>query len=118
MNLIVFLGSDKETWGQPTALINRGEWEKIIIIKNKTSSGFPTPNNGEMIEVDSDKPLLELKNEIRDKIKKIMTTDFEVAVSIASGNGKEHMSLISALIGIPVGIKLVAFTKQGVEFLD
>src|SRR3989344_7388640 len=116
MNLVIFLGADKETWGQPTALINRGEWEKIIIIKNKTVSGFPTPANGEIIEVDSDRPLLELKNDIKDKIKNSMSTDFEVAVSIASGNGKEHMSLISALIGIPVGIKLVAFTKQGIEF--
>jgi hypothetical protein len=118
MNLVVFLGSDKESWGQPTALINRGEWEKVVILKNKTVSGFPTPTNGEIIEIDSDKPILELRKDMQDKLRSAMTTDFEVAVSIASGNGKEHMSLISALIGIPVGIKLVAFTKNGIEFLD
>ena len=34
MELVAFLGEDKETWGQVNALINRGEWEKIIILKN------------------------------------------------------------------------------------
>ena len=38
----------------------------------------------------------------------------EVAVSIASGDGKEHMALLSALINLPVGIKFVALTKDGV----
>jgi len=44
--------------------------------------------------------------------------DFEVALSIASGTGKEHMALISALLSIPVGVKFIVFTKKGVEFLD
>jgi hypothetical protein len=118
MDLVVFLGSDRETWGQPTALINRGDWEKVLILKNKVVSGFPIPTNGELIEIDSDKPLSDLKDEIKEKLKKSLSNDFEVAVSIASGNGKEHMALISAIIGIPLGIKLVAFTKKGIEFLD
>jgi len=38
----------------------------------------------------------------------------EVALSIASGDGKEHMALISALINLPVGIRFAALTKDGV----
>ena len=38
----------------------------------------------------------------------------EVALSIASGDGKEHMALISALINLPVGIRFAALTKEGV----
>ena len=38
----------------------------------------------------------------------------EVALSIASGEGKEHMALISALINSPVGIRFAALTKDGV----
>ena len=41
----------------------------------------------------------------------------EVALSIASGDGKEHMALVSALINLPVGIRFAALTKQGVIFL-
>ena len=35
MELVAFLGSDKENWGQIVALINRAEWDKIILVKNK-----------------------------------------------------------------------------------
>ena len=38
----------------------------------------------------------------------------EVALSIASGDGKEHMALISALINLPVGIRFAALTAEGV----
>jgi len=38
----------------------------------------------------------------------------EVALSIASGDGKEHMALISAPINLPVGIRFAALTKEGV----
>ena len=41
----------------------------------------------------------------------------EVALSIASGNGKEHMALQSALLGIPVGIRFTALTKTGIIML-
>jgi hypothetical protein len=44
--------------------------------------------------------------------------EFEVALSIASGNGKEHMALISALLSIPVGIRLVVYSKKGIEFVN
>ncbi len=42
----------------------------------------------------------------------------EVNLSIASGNGKEHMALISALLSTPLGIRLVVFTKNGIEFIN
>jgi len=35
-------------------------------------------------------------------------------ISIVTGNGKEHMALISALINLPVGIRFAALTKDGV----
>ena len=35
----------------------------------------------------------------------------------ASGEGKEHMALISALLSLPVGVRFTALTKDGVVFL-
>jgi len=52
------------------------------------------------------------------KLKTKLDSAFEVAVSLASGNGKEHMALISALLSIPVGIRLVVYTKNGIEFIN
>lgn len=117
MELVAFLGADKETWGQITALVNRFEWEKIIIIKNKNCGDIVFSKECEIINVNSDKPMLELKKEIMDKLRGKFG-ELEVALSIASGSGKEHMALISALLSIPMGIRLVVFTKAGIEFIN
>jgi hypothetical protein len=117
MELIAFLGTDKETWGQVTALVNRMEWDKIILIKNKNAEDFAPSKKADIVNVNSDKPLIELKKEIMDKLRGKLG-ELEVALSIASGNGKEHMALISALLSIPTGIRLVVFTKEGVEFIN
>ena len=117
MDLIAFLGNDKETWGQVTGLINRGEWEKIVLVKTRAASDFSTNKNVESIIIDSSKPLTELKSDLIQKLKGKFSS-FDVNVSIASGNGKEHMALISALLSLPVGIRLVVFTKKGVEIIN
>ncbi|MDP3881805.1 MAG: hypothetical protein Q8Q31_02915 [Nanoarchaeota archaeon] len=116
MELVAFLGTDKDNWGQISALINRGKWDKVIIVKNKDSEDFPYGD--ETIKIDSETPLIELKGIMMEKLKAKIGGDFEVALSIASGNGKEHMALISALLSIPVGIRFVAFTRKGVEFFN
>jgi len=97
MELLAFLGDDKETWGQVTGLINNGDWDKIIII-------------------DSSKQLTEIKNELMEKLKGKFS-QLETCLSIASGNGKEHLAILSALLNLPIGVRLVVFTKKGVEFL-
>ena len=117
MELVAFLGKDKENWGQITALINRFEWERIILVKDKEADEFSSGKECEIANINSEKPMLDLKKEIMDKLKGKLS-EFEVALSLASGNGKEHMALISALLSIPVGIRLVVFTKEGVEFIN
>ena len=117
MELVAFLGDDKETWGQVTGLINRGEWERIILVKSKSSDEYDYPKETDVVTVDTTKPLLDLKQDIINKLKDKFQ-GFDVHVSIASGTGKEHMALISALLTIPVGIRLVVFTKNGVEIIN
>ena len=39
----------------------------------------------------------------------------EVGLNIVSGSGKEHMALISALLKLGIGIRLVALTSNGVK---
>ena len=117
MKLVAFLGNDKENYGQVTALINRMDCEKILLVKDKKT---PNPfSNAKLLalDVDSTKDLFTFKQQIQEKLKTQLSSDLEVALSIASGNGKEHMALISALLSLPVGIKLAAFTKKGVEFI-
>jgi len=118
MELVAFLGNDKENWGQVKGLVNRGEWDKVILIAEKGVEGFPVSEGVEIVKVDSGKSLLDLKKDIMDKMKSRLRGDLEVAISIASGNGKDHMALISALLSLPVGIRIVVFTKDGIEYIN
>jgi hypothetical protein len=116
MELVAFLGKDKENWGQVKALVSKGQWENVVIVKSKDADEFEI-ENAEIIKIDSEKPLIELKEDLIDKLKPRLK-DFEVALSIASGNGKEHMAILSALLTIPVGVRIVVYTKDGVQFIN
>jgi len=113
MELIALLSTGKGTWGQVSGLMTHGEWDNIILIGSDFAKDFKHDRGFEFIKVDLDKKLKDLKEDLTQKLKgKIDGT--EVALSIASGDGKEHMALISALINLPVGIRFAALTKDGV----
>lgn len=117
MELVAFIGSDQETWGQVSGLVNHGEWSKIIIIKSSKVTTYPSIPNTQEIIVDTSKPIEELKSFLLTELKDSFA-EFEASLSIASGTGKEHMALISALLAIPVGIRFVVYTKKGVQVLN
>jgi len=115
MELIALIASGKGTWAQTGGVINRGEWDNIILLGNSFAKQFTAEKDFEFIEITSSR-LVELKEEIQKKLKgKIKGT--EVALSIASGTGREHMALISALLSLPVGIRFTALTMDGIVFL-
>ena len=114
MELIALLSSGKGSWAQVAGVIKRGEWEKVILVGNSFAKNFKVEGkDSEFIRVDTTKGLKNLKNEILENLKGKLK-GLEVALSIASGSGKEHMALISALIDLPVGIKFTALTKEGI----
>ena len=113
MELVALLSTGKGTWAQVSGLLKYGEWDNAIVLGNDFAQKFTSDKKFEFIRVDLDKKLKDLREEIMQKLKgKINGT--EVALSIASGDGKEHMALISALINLPVGIRFAALTKDGV----
>jgi len=113
MELIALLSTGKGTWAQVAGLIKHGEWDKIILVGSDFAKDFKHEKELEFIQVDLNKKLKDLKEEFSEKLKgKFNGT--EVALGIASGEGKEHMALISALINLPVGIRFAALTKDGV----
>tara|TARA_B100001964_G_scaffold81535_1_gene92094 strand:+ start:350 stop:703 length:354 start_codon:yes stop_codon:yes gene_type:complete len=117
MELVALLSTGKGTWGQVSGLMKKGEWEKIIILGTSFAKDFNVPGiSFEFIEFDSDKSLIPLKKEFEKKLKDKFN-NLEVALSIASGNGKEHMALQSALLSLPVGVRFTALTKDGVVML-
>jgi hypothetical protein len=115
MELIALLSEGKGTWGQVAGLIKRGEWEKIILVGDNYAKDFVSEKKTDFISIDLNLPLSELKEEFAKKLKDRIS-GMEVALSIASGTGKEHMALISALLNLPVGVKFTALTKDGIIY--
>ena len=113
MELVALLSTGKGTWAQVAGLITQGDWDNIILIGSDFAKQFTHQKKFEFIQVDLNKRIKDLRDEILEKLRgKINGT--EVALSIASGDGKEHMALISALLSIPVGVRFAALTKDGI----
>ena len=113
MELIALLSSGKGTWAQVAGLAKHGEWDKIILLGDDFAKQFTLDKEFEFIQVDLNKKLKELRDEFSEKLKGKFE-GMEVALSIASGSGKEHMALVSALINLPVGVRFASLTKEGV----
>lgn len=114
MEFVALLSTGKGTWAQVAGLISKGEWDSIILIGDEYAKKFSSGGKAEFIPVKLEQPIVSLKEEMIAKLKnKIRGT--EVALSIASGSGKEHMALISALLSLPVGVRFAALTKDGIK---
>ena len=112
--LVACLSTGKGTWGHVARVIAEQEWEKIILITNDFGvENFKNEKNAEMVAIDSRKTLPEVVEEIKKALEGKLEGD--VAVNFISGSGKEHMALLSALLKLGVGIRLIALTKDGIK---
>lgn len=117
MELVALLSTGKGTWGQVAGLMQKGEWEKIVVVGPAFAKEFLVHDVPfDFVEFDSNKNLVQLKKDLQKKLEGKFE-GLEVALSIASGNGKEHMALQSALLNLPVGVRFTALTKDGIVML-
>jgi len=116
-DLIACLSAGEKSWGHVARLIKEEDWKKIFLITDDFGKkNFKPGKNVEFIVVDSKKPVFELIEDIRKNLSGKIT-DLEVALNIVSGTGKEHMAILSALLKLGVGVRLMAVTKDGVREL-
>lgn len=114
-SLIAFLSSGKGTWGHVQKVVEGEEWEKVFLITDDFGKEkFKSGKEIEFVVINKDKFLSEISSQIYDSLKGKIN-DIEVGVNIISGTGKEHMALISALMKLGLGIRLVALTPEGVK---
>ena len=115
--LIACLSSDEKSWGHVERLVKEQDWAKILLITNDFGKkNFKSQKEINFVVVDFQKPVFELISDIQKGLTGKIT-DLEVALNLVSGNGKEHMAILSALLKLGVGVRLMAVTKEGVREL-
>ncbi len=106
-SLITCLSTGKGTWLKVMDTIRINNWDNIFLITNEFGKEkFRSQKPSEFILTDSASDVKILKDQIKENLRGKIK-DFEVAVNIDSGSGKEHMALISALIQLGLSIRFV-----------
>lgn len=114
-DLVACLSTGKGTWTDVLQLVKKEEFENIYLIVNQWAEENLklTRKNLCLIVVNSN----DKTSVIRDKIVKELEgkiKDFEVAVNIDSGSGKEHTAIITALMRLGLALRFVGFENEGI----
>jgi len=113
--LVVFLSIEGKNWAYVAKLIKERDWDNVIIVTNGYKNELlQLRNDAEIITIDSKRPLTELSSDLKEKLKGEIN-GMEVAVNFVSGNGKEHMALVSSLLKLGIGIRFIALKPGGLE---
>lgn len=113
--LIACLSTGKGTWVALNRLASAEKWERIYLITDSFGKEkFQLKDGMEFVLVDFRKGIAELRDEIK-KILEGKIKETEVALNLLSGSGKEHMAILSALLHIGVGVRLVNFSDEKKE---
>lgn len=105
--LIASLSTGKGTWMKVIEILKLQNWERIFLITNDFGKEkFTFDREIEFIVINDRANAKEMMQEIQNKLKGKIS-DFEIAVNIDSGTGKEHMAIISALIQLGLSIRFV-----------
>lgn len=116
-DLVACVSSGEKSWAHVQRMIKEKDWNGIFIVTNDSGkNSFKADKKVNFVVVDFQKPVSQLIDDIKKGLQNKLT-DLEVAVNIVSGSGKEHMAIISALLKLGVGIRLMAVTKDGVKEL-
>ncbi len=116
-SLVACLGAGKGSWIPVMKVVESPSWDHVFLIMPLFfAEKFENmKQNTTVIKIDDNKPLPELIEDIKKELDGKLFAD--VAVNLISGNGKEHMAVISALLKIGCGIRLVAFTGNELKEL-
>ena len=115
--LIACLSTGKGTWTEVTQIIKAQPWDKIFLITNKFGQeNFKANQSTKLILIDTFKETAELSEQIKSQLKD-QIKDFEIALNLASGTGKEHMALLKAVMELGLNFRLITIKNNQLEIL-
>jgi len=114
-SLIAALSTGKGTWAQVSQLMNANDWDSIFLVTNDFgkekfthSKAFTTI----VIQRDITSMIATIGAALKGKI-----LDTEIAVNLTSGNGNEHMAILSAVLKSGLGLRLVVAEDEGFKVI-
>ena len=126
--LVAPLGYGKGTWVKLFKLIDSADWETIILVaapffaKRFAERGYTGDEEKNkkiiLITIDSEnmgytEAIGKLSKELSNKVLGV-----EVALNLLSGTGKEHMIILSSLLKLGFGIRLVDIENNEMKDLS
>lgn len=106
--LIAMLSIGKGSWNEVTNLIKQDCWSNIFLMTNSFGKeNFRHLKKEQLLEINAEKPISSLREDIKNILSSRLAGETEVALNLSSGSGKEHAALISALLSLGLGIRLV-----------
>ncbi|MBC8495474.1 hypothetical protein H8D36_04940 [archaeon] len=110
-SLLACLSTGKGSWAHLLEVIRGTEWDNVILVTNEFGKERFNEPNVQLITLD-----LNLSPDIlSDSIVAALhgkNLGMEVAINMSSGTGNEHMALLSAVLKLGLGMRLV-FSKNG-----
>jgi hypothetical protein len=115
--LIACLSTGKGTWTEVTRIIKAQEWDKVFLITNKFGQeNFKPAQNTKFILINAfqevDQIAEQIKQNLKDQIK-----DFEIALNLISGTGKEHTAILKAVMELGLNFRLTTIKNNQLEIL-
>ena len=116
-SLVACLSSGKGTWAHVAKLMRAEEWDNIYLITNSFGKeNFNVNDKTYLVMINSMDPEQKIVDtivgELKDKI-----NDMDVALNFSSGTGKEHMCLLTAILKLGLGIRLVVHDADEMKVL-
>ena len=110
--LLAVLGIGKGTWGHVARLISEEKFDNVLLISNEWGKeNFKPAKECDWIMVNNRAGFEVIKDEIKAKL-----PDGEIALSLISGSGKEHMAMLAALKEKKSNFQVVILTGEGTKY--
>ncbi len=107
-HLVACLGTGKGTWTEVNKLIRQRSWEKVFLVTNNFGKeNYKNESNAELIIIDDNQNMEIIRDILVNELKTKNVDVLDMAINFISGSGKEHMALLSALLKIGAGVRLV-----------
>ena len=116
-DLVAWASNDNAEMKHVQRVVEGGEWEKVFLLSGADAKmALPHGEKIKNVRLDSGKPMPEIVRDVRKALEGNINT-FETAVNLIGGSGKQHSVLLSALLQMGCGIRIVVYTAEGVKEL-